>query len=43
MGGARLLPGRKLAFTTSYTTRFPEYIAVRSIIPAWLSYAVLRH
>ena len=25
---------RKLAFTTSYTTRFPEYIAVRSIIPA---------
>ena len=32
----------KLAFTTSYTTRFPEYIAVRSIIPAWLSYAVLR-
>jgi glycosyltransferase involved in cell wall biosynthesis len=34
---------RKLAFTTSYTTRFPEYIAVRSIIPAGLSYAVLRH
>jgi glycosyltransferase involved in cell wall biosynthesis len=33
----------KLAFTTSYTTRFPEYIAVRSIIPAWFSYAVLRH
>ena len=34
---------RKLAFTTSYTTRFPEYIAVRSIVPAGLSYAVLRH
>jgi glycosyltransferase involved in cell wall biosynthesis len=34
---------RKLAFTTSYTTRFPEYIAVRTIIPASLSYAVLRH
>ena len=34
---------RKLAFTTSYTTRFPEYIAVRSIIPAGVSYAVLRH
>src|ERR1700704_4335960 len=33
---------RKLAFTTSYTTRFPEYIAVRSMIPASLSYAVLR-
>lgn len=24
---------RKLPFTTSYTTRFPEYIAARSIIP----------
>src|SRR6202165_5588687 len=34
---------RKLAFTTSYTTRSPEYIAVRSIVPATLSYAVLRH
>jgi glycosyltransferase involved in cell wall biosynthesis len=34
---------RKLAFTTSYTTRFPEYIAVRTIIPAALTYAVLRH
>jgi glycosyltransferase involved in cell wall biosynthesis len=33
----------KLAFTTSYTTRFPEYIAARSIIPSALSYAVLRH
>src|ERR1700687_4006965 len=36
-------PRHKLAFTTSYTTRFPEYIAVRSIIPASVSYAVLRH
>ncbi|HLI99586.1 MAG TPA: glycosyltransferase family 1 protein [Bradyrhizobium sp.] len=34
---------RSLAFTTSYTTRFPEYIAVRSIIPASVTYAVLRH
>jgi len=34
---------RKLAFTTSYTTRFPEYIAVRTMIPASLGYAVLRH
>src|ERR1700744_4593186 len=33
---------RGLAFTTSYTTRFPEYIAVRSIIPASVPYAVLR-
>jgi glycosyltransferase involved in cell wall biosynthesis len=34
---------RKLAFTTSYTTRFPEYIAVRTMIPAAVGYAVLRH
>src|ERR1700678_1862118 len=34
---------RGLAFTTSYTTRFPEYIAVRSIIPAAVPYAILRH
>jgi len=34
---------RALSFTTSYTTRFPEYIAVRSMIPASVSYAVLRY
>ena len=34
---------RKLAFTTSYTTRFPEYVAVRTGIPASVGYAVLRH
>ncbi|HZR87455.1 MAG TPA: glycosyltransferase family 1 protein [Bradyrhizobium sp.] len=33
----------KLAFTTSYTTRFPEYISVRTGIPASVGYAVLRH
>src|SRR5579871_6111195 len=32
----------KLAFTTSYTTRFPEYISVRTGIPASVGYAVLR-
>src|SRR6201987_2454401 len=36
-GAARAYCRRhKLAFTTSYTTRFPEYIAARSIIPAGL-------
>jgi glycosyltransferase involved in cell wall biosynthesis len=30
-------------FTTSYHTRFPEYIKARSGVPLWLSYAVLRH
>src|SRR5712691_6257709 len=34
---------RKLAFTTSYTTRFPEYVSVRTGIPASVGYAVLRH
>ncbi len=34
---------RKLAFTTSYTTRFPEYVEVRTSIPAGVGYAVLRH
>src|SRR3984893_9160459 len=34
---------RKLAFKGSGTTRFPEYIAARSIIPTALSYTVLRH
>src|ERR1700744_1424648 len=34
---------RGLAFTTSYTTRFPEYIRARAPIPASVSYAVLRY
>jgi glycosyltransferase involved in cell wall biosynthesis len=33
----------KLAFTTSYTTRFPEYVSVRTGIPASVGYAVLRY
>jgi len=33
---------RSLPFTTSYTTRFPEYISARVPIPQALSYAVLR-
>ena len=33
----------KLAFTTSYTTRFPEYVSVRTMIPANFGYALLRH
>jgi len=33
---------RGFPFTTSYTTRFPEYISARSWIPENLSYAVLR-
>jgi glycosyltransferase involved in cell wall biosynthesis len=33
---------RRRSFTTSYTTRFPEYISVRWPVPQALSYAVLR-
>lgn len=33
---------RRLPFTTSYHTRFPEYIAARSPVPASLTYAALR-
>ena len=33
---------RRLPFTTSYMTRFPEYIAARVLIPESWSYAVLR-
>jgi glycosyltransferase involved in cell wall biosynthesis len=32
-----------LPFTSSYTTRFPEYISARAPIPQSWSYAVLRH
>ena len=32
-----------LAFTTSYTTRFPEYVSVRTGIPDSWGYAVMRH
>ncbi len=32
-----------LPFTTSYTTRFPEYVSVRSGIPESWGYAVMRH
>jgi glycosyltransferase involved in cell wall biosynthesis len=33
---------RKLPFTTSYTTRYPQYIAARSPIPESWTYAALR-
>ena len=32
----------KLAFTTSYTTRFPEYVSVRTGIPESFGYGVMR-
>jgi glycosyltransferase involved in cell wall biosynthesis len=39
----RYCVNRGLPFTTSYTTRFPEYISARLSIPEAWSYAVLRH
>jgi glycosyltransferase involved in cell wall biosynthesis len=38
----RYCVNRGLPFTTSYTTRFPEYISARLAIPEAWSYAVLR-
>jgi glycosyltransferase involved in cell wall biosynthesis len=38
----RFCLGRGLPFTTSYTTRYPEYISARCPIPEALSYAYLR-
>jgi glycosyltransferase involved in cell wall biosynthesis len=34
---------RKRIFTTSYHTRFPEYVSARIRVPEWLTYAGLRH
>lgn len=31
-----------LPFSTSYHTRFPEYLAARAPVPVWLTYAFLR-
>src|SRR6201997_225488 len=42
-GGRGYCRPNKLAFPTSYTTRFPEYISVRTGIPVSVGYAVLRH
>ena len=39
----RYCVNRGLPFTTSYTTRFPEYISARLAIPEAWSYAVLRN
>lgn len=33
---------RKLSFTTAFHTRFPEYVAARTGLPASLGYAILR-
>jgi len=33
----------KRNFTTSYHTRFPEYVSARVRVPEWLTYAGLRH
>lgn len=41
MRGACLSLGRR--FTTSYHTRFPEYIVARVPVPPWMTYAMLRH
>lgn len=42
LAGRRYCEHRKLSFTTSYHTQFPEYIRSRAPIPLDLSYAFLR-
>lgn len=34
---------RKLAFTTTYHTRFPEILKAALKVPLWLGYAIFRH
>ena len=34
---------RKLAFTTTYHTRFPEILKVAIKLPLWIGYAIFRH
>ena len=41
MRGACLALRRR--FTTSYHTRFPEYVSARIPVPEWMTYAMLRH
>lgn len=41
MRNASLSLGRR--FTTSYHTRFPEYVSARMPVPEWMTYAMLRH
>jgi len=38
----RICRARDLRFTTSYHTRFPEYVRVRAPVPLRLSYALMR-
>lgn len=38
----RVMMGRGLAFSSSYHTRFPEYVAARLPVPPGLSYSYLR-
>lgn len=42
MAAARYCAARRLAFTTSYHTQFPQYVRKRLPIPVELTYALLR-
>jgi glycosyltransferase involved in cell wall biosynthesis len=42
LAARRYCLNRGVPFTTSYHTRFPEYIAARTPIPEWLTYSLLR-
>ncbi len=42
MAAARIAKRRRLAFTTAYHTRFPEYVQARTGLPTRFPYAMLR-
>ncbi len=43
MAARRYALNRKMAFTTAFHTRFPEYVRARTGLPVSVSYAWLRH
>jgi glycosyltransferase involved in cell wall biosynthesis len=42
LAGARYCRKRGYPYTTTYTTKWPEYIKIRFAIPLWVTYAFLR-
>lgn len=42
MAARRFCLKRKIAFTTAYHTRFPEYLKAKCHVPEWITYAALR-
>ena len=43
LGGSRLVQVAESAFTSSFHTRFPDYVAVRTGLSAGLLWSMIRH